>query len=155
MLMSLSISCREDEYLVNMQHTVIPSWYQREGYIKSMATLIENELTKFPVPQKVRRAMTSSTCGSLLRQKGRRLLDLVDIYFMCYKSLYKAISCVEEYMQYFFSLILQTKHNSISTKLPILQKALSITKRAGIYIILKEKKGRRLDCFRHQANCLF
>ncbi|KAJ7957116.1 Ferrochelatase [Quillaja saponaria] len=23
---------REDEYLVNMQHTVIPSWYQREGY---------------------------------------------------------------------------------------------------------------------------
>ncbi|KAG2651606.1 hypothetical protein PVAP13_1NG292900 [Panicum virgatum] len=44
---------REDEYLVNMQHTVIPSWYQREGYIKAMATLIENELTKFPEPQKV------------------------------------------------------------------------------------------------------
>ncbi|KAG8067906.1 hypothetical protein GUJ93_ZPchr0005g15968 [Zizania palustris] len=31
---------REDEYLVNMQHTVIPSWYQREGYIE---TLIEKE----------------------------------------------------------------------------------------------------------------
>ena len=32
--MPLSISfIREDEYLVNMQHTVIPSWYQREGYI--------------------------------------------------------------------------------------------------------------------------
>ncbi|KAK3158209.1 hypothetical protein QOZ80_2AG0134240 [Eleusine coracana subsp. coracana] len=44
---------REDEYLVNMQHTVIPSWYQREGYIKAMATLIENELTKFPEPEKV------------------------------------------------------------------------------------------------------
>ncbi|AQK71812.1 Ferrochelatase [Zea mays] len=44
---------REDEYLVNMQHTVIPSWYQREGYIKAMATLIENELTKFQEPQKV------------------------------------------------------------------------------------------------------
>ncbi|KAL6899760.1 hypothetical protein ACP4OV_006418 [Aristida adscensionis] len=44
---------REDEYLVNMQHTVIPSWYQREGYIKAMATLIENELIKFPEPQKV------------------------------------------------------------------------------------------------------
>ncbi|CAL5057691.1 unnamed protein product [Urochloa decumbens] len=44
---------REDEYLVNMQHTVIPSWYQREGYIKAMATLIENELTKFSEPQKV------------------------------------------------------------------------------------------------------
>jgi protoporphyrin/coproporphyrin ferrochelatase len=39
---------------VNMQHTVIPSWYQREGYIKAMATLIENELTKFPEPGKVR-----------------------------------------------------------------------------------------------------
>ncbi|CAM0957132.1 unnamed protein product [Alopecurus aequalis] len=44
---------REDEYLVNMQHTVIPSWYQREGYIKAMATLIEKELFKFPKPQKV------------------------------------------------------------------------------------------------------
>ena len=53
-IMSLPIYFREDEYLVNMQHTVIPSWYQREGYIKAMATLIENELTKFPEPQKVR-----------------------------------------------------------------------------------------------------
>ncbi|XP_042020792.1 ferrochelatase-2, chloroplastic-like isoform X1 [Salvia splendens] len=38
---------REDEYLVNMQHTVIPSWYQREGYIKAMADLIQKELEKF------------------------------------------------------------------------------------------------------------
>jgi len=53
-IMSLPIYFREDEYLVNMQHTVIPSWYQREGYIKAMATLIENELKKFPEPQKVR-----------------------------------------------------------------------------------------------------
>ncbi|BAS93608.1 Os05g0361200, partial [Oryza sativa Japonica Group] len=44
---------REDEYLVNMQHTVIPSWYQREGYIKAMATLIEKELRTFSEPQKV------------------------------------------------------------------------------------------------------
>ncbi|OVA10203.1 Ferrochelatase [Macleaya cordata] len=45
---------REDEYLVNMQHTVIPSWYQREGYIKAMANLIENELKKrFDCPEKV------------------------------------------------------------------------------------------------------
>jgi hypothetical protein len=153
--MSLSIFCREDEYLVNMQHTVIPSWYQREGYIKSMATLIENELTKFPVPQKVRQAMTLSTCGSVLSQKGRRLVDLVDIYFMCCKSLYKAISCVEEYMQYFFPLILQTKHNSIYTKLPMLAKRLSVLLKGLGYIILKEKKDRGLDFFRHQENCLF
>ena len=45
--------CREDEYLVNMQHTVIPSWYQREGYIKAMASLIEAELKKFKIPEKV------------------------------------------------------------------------------------------------------
>ncbi|RVX21116.1 Ferrochelatase-2, chloroplastic [Vitis vinifera] len=44
---------REDEYLVNMQHTVIPSWYQREGYIKAMADLIEKELEKFDNPEKV------------------------------------------------------------------------------------------------------
>ncbi|GMH10483.1 hypothetical protein Nepgr_012324 [Nepenthes gracilis] len=44
---------REDEYLVNMQHTVIPSWYQREGYIKAMVDLIEKELNKFDRPEEV------------------------------------------------------------------------------------------------------
>jgi ferrochelatase len=36
-----------------MQHTVIPSWYQREGYIKSMTNLIEKELEKFDRPEQV------------------------------------------------------------------------------------------------------
>ena len=45
---------REDEYLVNMQHTVIPSWYSRDGYVQSMATLIEKELMKFEKPEEVR-----------------------------------------------------------------------------------------------------
>ncbi|KAG6718925.1 ferrochelatase-2, chloroplastic-like isoform X2 [Carya illinoinensis] len=44
---------REDEYLVNMQHTVIPSWYQRKGYIKAMADLIEKELINFDCPEQV------------------------------------------------------------------------------------------------------
>ncbi|KAL2926232.1 Ferrochelatase-2 chloroplastic [Bienertia sinuspersici] len=44
---------REDEYLVNMQHTVIPSWYQRDGYIKAMGDLIEKELKKFNLPKEV------------------------------------------------------------------------------------------------------
>ncbi|KAG6777727.1 hypothetical protein POTOM_017556 [Populus tomentosa] len=44
---------REDEYLVSMQHTVIPSWYQREGYIKAMANLIEKELETFDHPEQV------------------------------------------------------------------------------------------------------
>ncbi|KAF5459287.1 hypothetical protein F2P56_023246 [Juglans regia] len=44
---------REDEYLVNMQHTVIPSWYQRKGYIKAMADLIEKELRNFDCLEQV------------------------------------------------------------------------------------------------------
>lgn len=44
---------REDEYLVNMQHTVIPSWYNRNGYVQSMATLIEKEIAKFEKPEEV------------------------------------------------------------------------------------------------------
>ncbi|KAL8473360.1 hypothetical protein ACS0TY_030262 [Phlomoides rotata] len=44
---------REDEYLVNMQHTVIPSWYQREGYIKATADLVQKELGKFDHPEEV------------------------------------------------------------------------------------------------------
>lgn len=44
---------RQDEYLVNMQHTVIPSWYHRNGYVQSMATLIEKELAKFERPEEV------------------------------------------------------------------------------------------------------
>ncbi|KEH35654.1 ferrochelatase [Medicago truncatula] len=44
---------REDEYLVNMQHTVLPSWYQREGYIKAMSNLIEKELKSFDCPKEV------------------------------------------------------------------------------------------------------
>eukprot|EP00238_Polyblepharides_amylifera_P009107 CAMPEP_0196589496 /NCGR_PEP_ID=MMETSP1081-20130531/63710_1 /TAXON_ID=36882 /ORGANISM="Pyramimonas amylifera, Strain CCMP720" /LENGTH=522 /DNA_ID=CAMNT_0041912315 /DNA_START=236 /DNA_END=1804 /DNA_ORIENTATION=- len=34
---------REDQYLINMPHTVIPSWYQRPGYVSAMADLIEKE----------------------------------------------------------------------------------------------------------------
>ena len=40
---------REDEYLSRMKHTVIPSWYQRRGYVVAMADLIQTELAKaFP-----------------------------------------------------------------------------------------------------------
>lgn len=49
----MNIFFREDEYLVNMQHTVIPSWYQREGYIKAMADLMEKELKSFEHPEEV------------------------------------------------------------------------------------------------------
>ncbi|GBG79110.1 hypothetical protein CBR_g28825 [Chara braunii] len=44
---------REDEFLVKIKHTVIPSWYQRTGYVESMANLIEEELGKFADPTDV------------------------------------------------------------------------------------------------------
>lgn len=43
----------KDEHLVNLQHTVIPSWCQREGYVKAMSDLIYKELKKFIEPNKV------------------------------------------------------------------------------------------------------
>lgn len=62
---------REDEYLVNMQHTVIPSWYQREGYIKAMADLIQKELGNFDCPEEViprwRFYMLYSFCCTILK----------------------------------------------------------------------------------------
>jgi protoheme ferro-lyase len=59
-----------------MQHTVIPSWYQREGYIKAMATLIEKELFKFPEPQKVRTMLHDLLVPF---PESRRLLNLETI----------------------------------------------------------------------------
>lgn len=42
---------RNDAYLSGVPVAIIQSWYQREGYIKSMADLIEKELQTFPVPE--------------------------------------------------------------------------------------------------------
>lgn len=40
---------RSDPYLSGMKHTVIPSWYQRRGYVTAMAGLIQQELASaFP-----------------------------------------------------------------------------------------------------------
>lgn len=39
-----------DRY-ANLFHTVVPSWYDRPGYIKSMADLIQNELDSFTEAQ--------------------------------------------------------------------------------------------------------
>ncbi|KZV37221.1 ferrochelatase-2, chloroplastic-like [Dorcoceras hygrometricum] len=41
---------RNDAYLSSLPVAIIKSWYQREGYIKSMADLIEKELQYFPNP---------------------------------------------------------------------------------------------------------
>ncbi|XP_061374900.1 ferrochelatase-2, chloroplastic isoform X2 [Gastrolobium bilobum] len=42
---------REDAYLSRLPVSIINSWYQREGYIKSMADLIEKELRSFSEPK--------------------------------------------------------------------------------------------------------
>ncbi|CAN0877076.1 Ferrochelatase-2, chloroplastic [Linum grandiflorum] len=44
---------REDEYLSRLPVSIIQSWYQRQGYVKSMADLIEEELQTFSKPAEV------------------------------------------------------------------------------------------------------
>ncbi|GAU31333.1 hypothetical protein TSUD_315430 [Trifolium subterraneum] len=41
---------KEDDYLSRLPVSIINSWYQREGYLKSMADLIEKELQSFSEP---------------------------------------------------------------------------------------------------------
>jgi len=41
---------KNDKQLKDLQHTVIPSWYQRPGYVNAMCDLIENELEKMKNP---------------------------------------------------------------------------------------------------------
>jgi len=38
---------KNPQYYGNMVHTVVPSWYDRPGYVKAMAGLIKNELDSF------------------------------------------------------------------------------------------------------------
>ena len=54
---------RDDEYLVNMQHTVIPSWYQRTGYVEAMTELIAREMGRMPIPEEVRRLLSPTHTG--------------------------------------------------------------------------------------------
>jgi protoporphyrin/coproporphyrin ferrochelatase len=43
----------EDPSLATMEHTVIPSWYDRPGYLQAMAQLIAHEIDRFPDPDAV------------------------------------------------------------------------------------------------------
>ena len=42
-----------DSILRKTDYTLIPSWYDRPGYLRSMADSIQQELDKFPEPEKV------------------------------------------------------------------------------------------------------
>ncbi|KAF7058498.1 hypothetical protein CFC21_065546 [Triticum aestivum] len=44
---------KEDQYFAGLPISIIESWYQREGYVKSMADLIEKELSVFTNPEEV------------------------------------------------------------------------------------------------------
>lgn len=68
---------KSDPVLQNLKHTVIPSWYQRPGYVSAMVDLIEAELDKFDRPEKVRalavclpglRAQAHSSVGSSMHR---------------------------------------------------------------------------------------
>ena len=49
----LPLSFSEDAYLSWLPVAIIKAWYQREGYIKSMADLIAKELESFSNPSEV------------------------------------------------------------------------------------------------------
>ncbi|KAG2642582.1 hypothetical protein PVAP13_2KG277810 [Panicum virgatum] len=44
---------KEDPYFAGLPVSIIESWYQRDGYVKSMADLIEKELSAFSNPEEV------------------------------------------------------------------------------------------------------
>lgn len=44
---------KEDSYFAGLPISIIESWYQRDGYVKSMADLIEKELSIFSNPEEV------------------------------------------------------------------------------------------------------
>eukprot|EP00466_Bigelowiella_natans_P008052 jgi/Bigna1/134648/aug1.26_g9356 len=44
---------KQDKQLSELQHTVIPSWYQRPGYVSAMCDLIQTELETFENKEKV------------------------------------------------------------------------------------------------------
>lgn len=44
---------KHDPVLHELKHTVIPSWYQRKGYVDAMVDLVVVELEKFPDPKAV------------------------------------------------------------------------------------------------------
>ena len=43
---------KSDPELQKIDYTIVPSWYENPGYLRSMADLIERELEKFPNPNK-------------------------------------------------------------------------------------------------------
>lgn len=46
-------SFRKDPYLARVPVAIIESWYQRRGYVNSMADLIQKELQTFSDPKEV------------------------------------------------------------------------------------------------------
>ncbi|KAL4194406.1 hypothetical protein AMTRI_Chr05g68410 [Amborella trichopoda] len=83
---------REDEYLRRLPVFIIESWYHREGYIKSMANLIEKELKSFRMPDESRvgpfewlKPYTDKVLVEL-GQKGVKSLLAVPIIFVSVKN---------------------------------------------------------------------
>ena len=54
---------RKDAYFASLPISIIESWYQREGYIKSIADLMEKELLGFSKPEEVILPLTFTYSG--------------------------------------------------------------------------------------------
>lgn len=50
-LLSEEFSKQQPHVYRNMVHTVVPSWYDRPGYVKAMASLLRKELDAFTLEQ--------------------------------------------------------------------------------------------------------
>jgi ferrochelatase len=68
---------KSDPVLQNLKHTVIPSWYQRPGYVGAMVDLIEAELDKFDDPAQVGNHHSTSCSGSGMCLRSKHLCAAV------------------------------------------------------------------------------
>ena len=66
---------KSDKALAGLEHTVIPSWYSRRGYVTAMADLIEEQLQTFPDRESVRSHTACLSVRSLCYHM--RALDVV------------------------------------------------------------------------------
>nr|GEW85270.1 DnaJ homolog subfamily C member 2-like [Tanacetum cinerariifolium] len=74
----IRVSDVKDKMLPRLHVAIIQSWYQREGYVKSMADLIQKELQSFGSPGKVMIIFSAHKVPeTYVRDDGKLLADIV------------------------------------------------------------------------------
>ena len=61
---------RDDPALAPLKHTVIPSWYQRPGYVRAMANLIEREIQAYDSEEERKRGLGSRSAHVFFSAHG-------------------------------------------------------------------------------------